>query len=188
MDKKYTLLAFGLLAIVQLYAPAKMILDREVILDEGKAFKFVTAPIDPSDPFRGKYVALSFKDNNYIVANDSLWKSGETVYVTFKDSLGFAKINAVLKDKPQGTTDYLKTTINYVLSYQKPYRLDINFPFNRFYMEESKAPKAEKAYAETSSDSTKHAYAIVHIKEGDAVLKDVILDGIPIKEAVKKGP
>lgn len=52
-NKKTLLSVFILVAIVQLYVPAKMILDREDILDTGKEYKFKTEPIDPNDPFRG---------------------------------------------------------------------------------------------------------------------------------------
>ena len=51
---KILLSVFILVALVQLFVPAKMILDREDILDMGKEYKFKTEPIDPNDPFRGK--------------------------------------------------------------------------------------------------------------------------------------
>ncbi|MBD3630845.1 GDYXXLXY domain-containing protein [Cyclobacterium sp.] len=57
-NKKIVLPVFVLIALLQLYLPAKMILDREDILHKGKEYKFKTQPIDPNDPFRGKFIAL----------------------------------------------------------------------------------------------------------------------------------
>ena len=52
-------------------------------------------------------------------------------------------------------------------------------------MEESKAYEAELTYRQSQRDTTKLTYALVSIKNGDAVLKDVLIDGISIKEIVE---
>ena len=53
-------------------------------------------------------------------------------------------------------------------------------------MEESKAYEAEQIYIENQIDSSKKTYALVSIKNGDAVLKDVLIDGVSIREVVKE--
>ena len=53
-------------------------------------------------------------------------------------------------------------------------------------MEESKAYKAEQEYRESQQDTTKTTYALISIKNGDAVLKDVFIDKIAIRELVKE--
>ena len=50
-------------------------------------------------------------------------------------------------------------------------------------MEESKAHNAEQVYIESAIDTTQIAYALVSIRYGDAVVKDVIINGIPIRQA-----
>jgi hypothetical protein len=53
-------------------------------------------------------------------------------------------------------------------------------------MEESKAYDAEIAVTENLRDSLLNsAYALVYIKEGQAVLKDVIIEGVSIKNYVE---
>ena len=52
---------FIVVAVVQIAAPASMILRRERALDRGERFLFRTAPVDPYDAFRGRYVAPSFR-------------------------------------------------------------------------------------------------------------------------------
>ncbi|MDD5571298.1 MAG: GDYXXLXY domain-containing protein [Bacteroidales bacterium] len=183
--KKLILTAFILVALAQLYVPAKMIFDKEDILAKGKEYKFKTAPIDPNDPFRGKYIALRYEENTFKVQNEGEWMSNETIYVILAtDKDGFAKIHSVSKVKPQGNRDFVKAKVRYFTnSYDK--EINIEYPFNRFYMEEYKAPVAEKAYREALSDSAKVTYALIRIKDGDAVIKDVLIDGISINEIVK---
>ena len=54
-------------------------------------------------------------------------------------------------------------------------------------MEETKAPEAEKVYREAlRRDSIQNAYALVSVKEGGAVLKDVIINGVSIKALAEK--
>src|SRR5690554_461138 len=76
-NKKFLFIAFILVAIIQLAVPAKMIWDKENVLKSGKEFKFETAPVDPTDPFRGKYIALNYKENTYSSDDSSTWKSEE---------------------------------------------------------------------------------------------------------------
>jgi uncharacterized membrane-anchored protein len=46
-NRKIVLTAFILLVLAQLYVPARMIFNRELIITKGKEFKFRAAPVDP---------------------------------------------------------------------------------------------------------------------------------------------
>ena len=187
MDRKYKLLAvFILLALVQLFVPAKMVLDSQGILDSGIEYKFKTAPVDPTDPFRGKYITLRYEENRVDVENESDWIRGESVYVILrKDKDGFAKIKLISKETPQNKADYFKAKISSVGSGASN-KVRIAYPFNRYYMEETKALAAEKAYRKFQRDTSHVAYALVNIKDGEALLKDVLIDGVSIKDIVEK--
>ena len=52
-------------------------------------------------------------------------------------------------------------------------------------MEESKAYKAERIYRDGLRDSTKQTYALVSVKKGNAVLRDVLIDDVSIKDIVE---
>jgi uncharacterized membrane-anchored protein len=185
-SKTWILLAFVIVAVAQLGVPAKMIWDREDILKTGTAFKFKTAPIDPSDPFRGKYVALGFEETTISIPNEKDWSIGEAVFVSIViGEDGFAQAREASKEPPPGKTTYLKTTVDYI-SYDSSNQMDVNYPFDRYYMEESKAYGAEQTYRESTWDSTAVTYALVHIKNGEAVLKDVMINGESIKEIVAR--
>lgn len=187
MDKKHILLSvFVIVALVQLFIPAKMILDREKVLDSGKEFKFRTAPIDPVDPFRGKYITLRYDDSRIEVNPEEEWVSGETIYVLLETgSDGYAKIGSVSKKIPSVEQDFLKAQVNFVEN-ANPKKVIIKYPFDRYYMEESKTNDAERIYREAQIDTNQVMYALVSIKEGESVLKDVIINGVSLKEFVKR--
>jgi uncharacterized membrane-anchored protein len=185
MNKKIILPAFVIMALVQLYVPSKMIFDAENVLTDGKEFMFKTAPIDPTDPFRGKYIMLSFDETSAQVDPKEEWLQGAPLFVNLTtDEDGFAKIESVAKEEPVGTEDYIKATVGYVFGNDSFANLSILYPFDRFYMEESKAYDAEMLYNESALDTNQVTYALVSVKKGQAVVKDVIIDGIPIREAV----
>lgn len=173
---------------VQWFVPARMIYQKENTLRTGTAYKFRTAPVDPSDPFRGKYIVLSFENTVATVANTEDWHYGETVYVSFvRDTAGFAQIGEIRKTPPPERSDYLATEVSYVFSDSLP-KIGIDFPFDTYYMEESKALPAELLYRDSQRDSTSITYALVRLKNGDAVLEDVLIDGEPIRDRVMNRP
>lgn len=186
MDNKKTLLgAFILLVLVQIFVPAKMIFDKEEVLSEGEEYKFKTAPIDPYDPFRGKYITLRYEENRVEVENENDWKRGESIYVLLsKDEEGFAHIETGSKEIPSSENNYLKAKVRWV-STDSTHEVTIDYPFDRYYMEESKAKDAEDVYRESQIDTNKEAYALVRIKAGESVLEDVLIDGVSIQEIVK---
>jgi uncharacterized membrane-anchored protein len=172
-----------ILVIVQLYVPVKMILAREEILTNGAEYKFKTAPLDPVDPFRGKYISLQFENNTIISKSDDDWINGQEVYVILtEDEKGYAKIRSVKKEVPSGELVYVKAAVRYSTSANNVQNLVVDYPFNRYYMEESKAYKAEQVYRKSLQDTSRVTCALVCIKDGEAVLKDILIDGKPIRE------
>lgn len=175
-------LAFVIMVIAQLYIPANMILESEKILSDGQVFKFKTAPIDPTDPFRGKYIALNFEATSFRGKLPDTFFYGEKVYVSLStNNEGFARIADISKSIPENE-HYVSGTVSNFFEGDTSY-VSVEYPFNRFYMEESKAYHAELAYNESARDSNQTTYALVSIRNGDAVIKDVIINGVPIRQA-----
>lgn len=184
-NKKILISVFILVALVQMYVPAKMILDKENVLEKGTEYKFKTVPIDPNDPFRGKYIRLGYTENKVAIPNEKDWIRGETVYVSLSmDYSGFARIKSISKGEPTDDQNFIKAKVAFVTGNDSN-ELIINYPFDRYYLEESKADQAESAYGQSRRDTVQITYALVSVKDGDAVLKDVLIDGISIKEIVK---
>ncbi len=185
MNKKLIFPAFILMVLIQLYIPVRMISNKEAVLAGGKEFKFKTAPIDPNDPFRGKYIMLAFEENSAKVTSAEDWNQGDLIYVLLtEDDKGFVKIISVSKEKPIYDEDYVSASIGYIIN-DSLSMVTIEYPFTRFYMEESKAQGAEQAYREAARDTTQVTYALVSIKNGEAVIKDVMINGVPIREMAK---
>ena len=169
--KKITVIGFILMCIAQLFIPSKMIMDQENVLTTGTEYIFRTRPVDPNDPFRGKYITLDFQDNTFPIENNEGWDRQEKIYAHLTtDAGGFAKIKNVTKTEPAGS-EYISATVQYVNARNDSYELVIDFPFDRYYMEESKAKPAEETYREANRDTTQITYALVHVKNGEAVFK-----------------
>ena len=56
--KLVTILALSILTLAQWFVPGNMMIEMKRILSKGKAIKMQTAPIDPYDQFRGKFIKL----------------------------------------------------------------------------------------------------------------------------------
>lgn len=186
-SKPLILILFFLMAALQLYVPAQMILDREEVLKTGKEFRFKTRPIDPNDPFRGKYITLYFQDNFFLLDSAYEWDNPDEFYVMIEeDQDAYAQIIGVSVEKPKETRDYFLAKSSSTMYDENGIKLWVDFPFNKFFMEESKAYEAEKIVREANVDSLQTAYALVAVKEGESVLKNVFIDGIPIKDVVQE--
>ena len=171
--------------MIQLFVPAQMIFSKEGIIENGTAYKFKTRPIDPNDPFRGKYITLQY-DINALKTDDTLWQSKDEAYVyLIKDAYGFAQPKKVSREKLDFDEDYVIAEVSWYNKNKQ--EVSVNLPFNRYYMEESKAYDAEVAYREAQRDSLPdNTYALVYIKDGEAVLADVLIDDVSIKDYVQK--
>lgn len=178
--KNILIAAFILLVLVQWFVPGKMIWDKENVFKKGKTFRFETEPVDPVDPFRGRYIILNFKSDTFRVKGMPELQIDEPVYVLLEnDAQGFAYIKDVLLKKPAGQSNYV-TANAYISRENDDWLIYVTYPFEEFYLEEFKAPKAEQAFIESSRDSTKKTYATVRVFNGDAVIENVYVNDKPL--------
>jgi hypothetical protein len=77
-----------------------------------------------------------------------------------------------------GGWPYLTVRINQING-QTAY---LHVPLDRFYMEESLAPAAERAYREHSCITNRTTYITVRIRDGNSVIENLWVDGVPIHE------
>jgi len=169
-----------LVAIAQLAVPIVLIFQRAAILRTGRAYKFRTRPVDPADPFRGRYVQLAFDQNHAPWRSHAELQHGQELFARVADGPdGFAVIQEVQVARPdQG--DYLKVRVSW---WQKN-EVYFTLPFDRYYLEETKAPKAEQTYREQNrrNQTNGNTYAVVRIKNGDAALADLYVADKPIRD------
>lgn len=182
---KFLLPLFIAMIAIQLYVPAQMIFGKEKVLQNGTAYKFRTAPVDPYDPFRGKYVALDYR-NTRVTSNLPLEREQSVYAIIENDEKGFAKIQSISLTKPNKGQDYFEAEVDRVNRSETSNSARLRFPFDRLYMEESKAYEAEKLHRQMRRDTSHATYALVKIKDGTAVLEDVYVDEKSLKELVKE--
>jgi uncharacterized membrane-anchored protein len=185
-------LAFGLflaVAAVQLFIPISQIRRYEDVLQTGRLYKFRTAPMDPYDVFRGKYVALIFADTTATIHKGDTIGPRDPAYVTLhEDNKGFALFGE-LAEKPPTSGEYLR--VEFLYSYHSV--ANFQLPFDSYFMEESKAPQAEQAYWRYSNRrgqdrASEQTYVTVHVKNGRGVIDDLFIKDQPVREFIKTMP
>lgn len=187
--KKITLAVFLLTCLLQWFIPAQMIWQQEQLRLDGTTFKLRTIPVDPNDPFRGKYITLNYAISRYTTSNLPLPEGQEidkTAYVILSnDDDGFAQIERISFTPPTSTTHYLLAN---VLSHSEKdgvFSFQLEYPFQTFFMEENKAPKAEAVYRDFLQDTDNQVYGEVNVDKGNATLIDVKINGVSINEYVE---
>ncbi len=161
------LILFGLVALAQLAVPASMIWKREQTLRHGSVWRFRTAPVDPVDAFRGRYVALEFEAEGVEISPPPNANLNETVFVTLRQSAdGFAEIDQVLSARPPGDA-FIEAQLA---------GKTISLPFDKYWVTERDAPAADAAYRALSRRDKRSAFVTVRVFRGDAALEQLYLD------------
>ena len=158
--KKSLLFVLIITVLIQIFVPAYMIWGKYDVLKTGEEVKIKVAPIDPYDAFRGRYVSLWYDfDLSY---EDRQGKYG----ILEIDEDGFASVGKVVSDEPEEGI--------YLTSRSEDY---FSIPLDRYYMEETMAPKAEQMISEE-----KEAYVTIRIKGDKSVLSGLYVDDKPVEE------
>lgn len=159
---------FIVVAIIQLAVPLYMVWRWEDILKTGQQYTWVTAPVDPYDAFRGRYVDLRFKENSTPIVDNAIWDYGQTAYALIqKDQNGYAFISGISALRPEGNS-YVKVNVSYVENHIVHFEL----PFKRYYMQEELAPEAEDAYR---SNVGTEATVSIRMKNGYGVIEQLYI-------------
>jgi hypothetical protein len=154
------------------------------------------APVDPADPFRGRYVSLSYAVERQAHPLRGTPNYKDPVYAVLKAHKGRgAEVLYVATEEPKSGL-FLKVHPSYADADE---RIHIDIAFDRYYMEESLAPAAETAYREAAGTQAfdaagnavregggrKPSYARMRISGGRGVLEGVLLAGVPIETAAR---
>ena len=153
--RKLTFAAFlGVLLLV----PLALIGWNEFRLASGEKVILHVQPVDPDDPFRGEYVALSYDISNVPVERGT--ESGDTVYVVLHRQGRAWRGRRAVRERP-GSGTFIRGRVS---------RGRIEYGIETFYVEEGKSPEYERAI------SRQELYAeVVLDDEGGAKLEDLII-------------
>ena len=178
--------AFVVLALIQAAVPLFMIARREATLRDGVQYKFRTAPVDPADPFRGRYVALRMEQESVGVPAGADFRRGERAYATLERMPdGFTRLSDVSRTRPESNA-FIKVRVNYPETGGTTNRVHLDLPFDRYYMNEKQAPKAEQAYWRNSRRTNQAAYITVRVKSGSAVLENLYIGDEKVEDYIKQ--
>lgn len=179
--KTLSLVIFAIVALAQWAAPLSQIWTHEQTLTQGTLIKLKCSAPDPYDPLRGRYLAVRPEQREASVPAGMKLESGTHVYATLTTGAdGLATItNLSLTPPPSG--DYIRLKSGYVYSD----KASIEWPFERFYINEKLAPEADKWFAENIR-TAQGIIAEVRVLNGRAVLADLSLDGKPFREILKE--
>ena len=175
-------LALAILFLLQLAVPASMIVGREMTLRHGKHFRFRTAPVDPYDPFRGRFVALNLAASRVAHPEGMKLTIRQKVYALLAiDEEGFAYFRDLVAQPPP-TGDYLAARV----SWWNQETVDLKLPFDRYYAEEDLAPEIERAYRAHSRRDNQEAYITVRVRNGNGVLEELYIEDLPVGEYLRR--
>lgn len=178
--KTLPLIIFGIAVLAQWAAPLSQIWTHEKVLTQGTLIKLKCTAPDPYDPLRGRYLAVRPNQREAPVPAGMELKQDTQVYALLTTGAdGFATISS-LSLTPPTSGDYVRVKSRYVFSEKAL----IDWPFDRFYVNEKLAPEADKWFAENIR-STQGITAEVRVLNGRAVLEDLSLDGKPFREILK---
>jgi hypothetical protein len=91
-----------LFAVLQVSWISLMINSHERTLAEGRPVKFRTAPLDPADPFRGRYVRLRIWPSYYESPKELDLSFDQPIYALLSlDAEGFAEIGELVDQRPE---------------------------------------------------------------------------------------
>lgn len=172
---------FAVVVAAQLAVPASMIVSHERTLRNGQAVKFRTRPVDPADFMRGHYVWLGLEPDTVKVPEPDRWRRREKAYAILgTDEEGFATVTRLERSRPADETairvrtrwpDYEKGEIH--ISWEG---------LDRYYMEESKAPAAERAYLRHNTGTNRTCHVTVRVHSGQAVIEELYIEDQPVRE------
>lgn len=174
--------ALGILFLLQLAVPAGMIASRELTLRKGETFRFRTAPVDPYDPFRGRFVALNLEAARAPRPADVELEYRQKVFALLAvDEAGFAYCSGIVVERP-AEGYYLSARIT---SFDKD-QVRLQLPFDRYYAEEDLAPEIERAYRANSRRDKMEAYISVRVRDGRGVLEKLYIADLPVAEFLRQ--
>jgi uncharacterized membrane-anchored protein len=186
MKKKILGLMWGVAVVAQLGVVASMINTQETILREGMTYRFRTAPVDPYDAFRGRYVAIALEPRTVLwPEGEATLKAKETFYVTLSTNAdGYAVLTGASTARP-AEGDYLRVKRGWRAASNQ---VGVVYGVDRYYLPENEAPRAEQLYREHSRRGQQEAFVVLKVRKGESVAEDLVVGDRSIRAWLKDAP
>jgi uncharacterized membrane-anchored protein len=167
--------AWLLLALLQFGVVGWMIWRYQRIQSTGSVHRFLLEPVDPADPFRGRYLQLSFEADEVALCPFNGQHTDRLYLSLGKDSLGFVRFAKADKEAPS-SGEYLQADVADIYGNENgcaTARLD--FPFDRWYMN-------EKEVAAALTRAGTRCWLAVRIRDGKAVAEQLYINDTAIAD------
>jgi len=192
--KRLRLGLFLALCAAQLAIPLAMAYRYERTLREGAVYRFHTEPFDPVDAFRGRYVAIRLRLVTAPHPSNQDYVGSEFYVVLDRDAQGFATVRTLSRARPS-SGDWLRGTVSDDVYAEFAPRTDekpperpallgtrVELPYDRYYMEEGKAPQAEQAVRSFQPTGPRmDVTARVRVRHGLGAIEGLDVNGVPIE-------
>jgi uncharacterized membrane-anchored protein len=192
--KRARLGLFLTLCAVQLAIPLAMAYRYERALREGTPYRFHTEPFDPVDAFRGRYVAIRLRLLQAPHPSNQDHVDSEIYAVLDRDADGFATVRTLSRTRPT-SGDWVEGTLGEdVYEDRRRFQEDeppqrptllgtrVELSLDRYYMEEGKAPQAERVTRSLGSQRPQmDVTARVRVRQGLGAIEGLDVNGVPIE-------
>jgi uncharacterized membrane-anchored protein len=166
---KRLLPALLVVCLLQWTVPLGLIWQHQATLRTGTVYRFRTAPVDPVDPFRGRYVQLRFEAAQ-LPSSPLAWpEDGSPLFAPVTtDADGDARLGTPVPQPPE-QGDWLPVRLHH----RSDTATWVTLPFDRYYLNEHRAPAVERQFRDAGVAA--RAYAEVRVRNGHAVIQALVL-------------
>ena len=209
MNRRWLLIIALIGLMAQCGVMGFMIIRREIALRNGAVCRFLTAPVDPYDAFRGRYVALDIAEANSRLC-DREYARGQRIYAVIGEGTNGYSVIERLTPRPEAEAVCIRTRVLSCWEEHRQlpagtngtvragrfrdttsvptgrYHVRFALPFDRFYMDEKLAPEAERAYLDASRRGKQEGVVVVRVWRGLGVIEDLELGGRPIRDVARE--
>jgi hypothetical protein len=203
------IVAFAIVAMAQLLVPTLMISRQSAIARSGNEFKFKIRQNRMGATIQGNFISFQFEADLFRVADAKEWERNQAVYVTFdKDSLGFARVRNVTKEKPLDSKDWVRAKAFLIIrdstknkearernlnnlrgrslfNYIDYSYLKLNYPFSKYHIQDTNTKEWAKAFSAKMRDSLSTVTLSVKIIENEFLSEELKLDSVSFRDFVK---
>ena len=173
---------FALTCVAQLAYPAGMIVGHELVLRVGTPVRVRCEAVDPSDVLRGRYLRLRLEPFTIPVEQPEQYDGSPAVYALLEtDPAGFARLGGVRQRAPESGL-YVRAEVQSVNAETR--EVTVGLPFDRYYIGEYDAPRAENAYR--SGVGKGDAFVVLRVRRGRAAIEDLFISGRPLAELLSE--
>ena len=173
MTLRKLLIAIGIVGLAQTGVLAAMVIDRTLLLKNGREIVLPIIPVDPRDIFRGEYVRLNYDISNVpeILLQGPAPKRNQPFYVTIaKNPEGGwtpVKVTAAMPHETDPDRVVLKGRARQAFNSQVRYGIESYF-----------VPEGQGRRLEDLARERKMAALVAVDSSGNAAIKGLLIDGV----------